>query len=871
MTLSFYRTKRETAADRLFTKEPVVSSYIPYLHHVTDTIISTDQGRFLTIFKLTGRSPECQSDATLGGWTEDLNQLLKSIGSDHLEFYTHHHHYEIDYTPEERLEGFFPRHFDHNYQKGFLNRKLWGNSFYLTLIYDPIADRVQKRLGLFEKKTQEEIAHLQEEAIKALEDISSQIMGHMKPYGIEQLGIYYRDRAGKHINLSNHDLVEEDETDTLDEEQKDVMDNDLLDNHIIEHPITPEETGLAFSSGLEFLSFLVNHDWAPVPVVQGAIRDYLCHTRPVFSLWGDAFQIRLENESIFSSGLEIREYEEHTEAGQFNLLLEADFEFLTTQSFSTLSLPSAKWLLSLQRRKLEDTNDPALSQINGIREGEDAVASRRILLGQHHFTLHVFAKTQKQAQDLARTARVLLNSCGVIAQPVAQASEAAFFATLPGNSTYRPRPAPINSLNFLDFNSFHSYARGKASGNPWGDAVMMFRTRIGSPYYFNFHPTPEEENAKGKRPAGHTLILGETGTGKSTLLSALLANATKFSPRMFIYDKDQGLAPLILALGGHYLELKDGVPTGWQPLQMDGTTANKAFVKRLIRLLAEISLKNEISHRQEEVIGQAVEAMMGKESIFPQEGRTLTHFVQLLAVEEGSSSLHELLAPWCREGQHGWLFDNDTDSIDLSRNDIYGFDLSDFITPKDVEAPTARTPLLFYLLYRIRSSIDGKRHAMIVLDEFAQYLDDPTIDYEIKRGLKTDRKKDCLYVFATQEPNDALESRIGKTIVQSVATKILLSNRGAAPEDYIDGLKLTPSEYEELVQISPQSRQFLIKQGDETAMASMRLEDMDDDIAILSGTPDNAEIIRTLIEQCGSADPKVWLPLFWNRLEEKRP
>lgn len=78
---------------------------------------------------------------------------------------------------------------------------------------------------------------------------------------------------------------------------------------------------------------------------------------------------------------------------------------------------------------------------------------------------------------------------------------------------------------------------------------------------------------------------------------------------------------------------------------------------------------------------------------------------------------------------------------------------------------------MMYLLYRVRDSIDGKRRVIQCFDEFHAYLDDPVIEREVKRGIKTDRKKDAIYVFATQEPNDALSSRIGRTIMSQTVTK----------------------------------------------------------------------------------------------------
>nr|WP_015062572.1 ATPase provides energy for both assembly of type IV secretion complex and secretion of T-DNA complex (VirB4) [Pseudomonas syringae]AFK89814.1 ATPase provides energy for both assembly of type IV secretion complex and secretion of T-DNA complex (VirB4) [Pseudomonas syringae] len=215
-------------------------------------------------------------------------------------------------------------------------------------------------------------------------------------------------------------------------------------------------------------------------------------------------------------------------------------------------------------------------------------------------------------------------------------------------------------------------------------------------------------------------------------------------------------------------------------------------------------------------------------------------------------------------GEHAWLFDNESDVLDFETRDIFGFDLTDFIVAEDQPAPITRTPLLMYLLFRVRESINGKRRCMQVFDEFAQYLDDPIIDLQIKRGLKTDRKKDCIYLFATQEPNDAIESRIGKTVIQQCVTQILLENRKATAEDYIDGLKLTPTELAELWKIPMGSRQFLYKQGNQSTMAVMDLTGLDREISILSGTPDNAEILQEIIDASGSIDPVAWMPKYFD-------
>ena len=45
--------------------------------------------------------------------------------------------------------------------------------------------------------------------------------------------------------------------------------------------------------------------------------------------------------------------------------------------------------------------------------------------------------------------------------------------------------------------------------------------------------------------------------------------------------------------------------------------------------------------------------------------------------------------------------------------------------------------------------------------------------------------------------------------------------------------------------------------------------DFDDELLVLSGTPDNAELVESIIAEVGD-DPAVWLPIFVDRVKAER-
>ncbi|WP_225776483.1 conjugal transfer protein TraB [Pseudomonas sp. Marseille-Q5115] len=863
---------REISKSLKFRKEPSVSKNLPYSYHLTDTVISTVNGEYLTIFKLRGRAHDCASNRDMVMWLRDLNQMIKSIGTERVKFWTHLHHHTVDDYPETSFKLKFAQHFADKYCESFKSKPMLVNDLYLTVVYEPVGDATQKMFARFDRPSREALDELQAEALQGLEEVTDQIQESFRSYGIETLGIYYRDERGLPIEAPTQRYTLEDlgiEGVDLSVDPEDAYAEQVLDDVEAEPHAAVEIPGTAraYSSALEWLSFLCNGEFEPVPVCRGRIRNYLMTTRPISSMWGDLIELRSIDEKRYTAGIEITDYDENTEAGQLNRLMEADFDFVLSQSYCCMSNSAAKGFLDRQEKALLETKDRSKSQIKGMSQAADDVASRRFIMGWHHATLHTYGHEPRVVQKQARKAMTMFGDCAVKAAPVGLASDAAFWARLPGNQALAPRPAAINSWNFLSFNSFHNFMTGKAHNNPWGDSVLLVRTTAGTPLHVNFHASHPNEDSLGKRPPGNTLILGRVGAGKTTLLNALLTASTKYLPRMYCFDKDQGMMPLITSLGGRYTVLEDGVSTGWCPAQLEPNKTNVTFVKRLLKVCVEITNNGPVSQLYVERLNAAVDHVMASGTIphhlrdFSAISSQISNVARLS--EDGALSLSELLQPWLRGNEYGWLFDNYEDQIDLKSQDIYGFDLSDFIVAKEQPAPPARTPLLMYLFFRIRGSIDGTRRTEIVLDEFAQYLDDPIMEVEIKRGLKTDRKRDCIYIFATQEANDALDSRIGKTVTQQCVTKILLENPDASWADYgPGGLNVTEAEFEAMLSIPEHSRQFLYKQGTQSTLAVMNLSGMDDVISVLSGTPNNAALLQNIINIHGN-DPAVFLPKYW--------
>jgi type IV secretory pathway VirB4 component len=100
--------------------------------------------------------------------------------------------------------------------------------------------------------------------------------------------------------------------------------------------------------------------------------------------------------------------------------------------------------------------------------------------------------------------------------------------------------------------------------------------------------------------------------------------------------------------------------------------------------------------------------------------------------------------------------------------------------------------------------------------------------------------------------------------VQQVATEIYLPNPKADFNEYVNGFKVSEAEFDIIRNMGEESRMFLIKQGHQSMIGRLDLAGFDDELAILSGSVDNVELLDTITAEVGD-DPNAWLPVFHER------
>ncbi len=776
-----------------FGKEQKVGDRLPYSHFLDDRTIALRDGSLMQSIYLEGFAFETAD-------TDEVNHrqivraaALRAIGSSRFVLYHHIVRRRVSVSLQAAYDDPVCGLIQSRWQAKLSSRQLFVNDLFITVVRrnprgkvgvaERIADLFGRGLG-----DQAEAAALARDH-KELTAASEALLAALQPYGPRLLGGY---------------------------DSQNGRCNELL----------------------ELLSAIYNGEMRPVLQPQSDIGQYLPYRRVSFGL--EALeQSSLGDGKDFAAILSLKDYPPHATPGMCDAILRLPFEMTLTESFGFVDRQIGLERINLALRRMRAADEEAMSLRAGLMAAKDDLTTGGIGLGEHHLSLMVRAKSLDSLDPASAQCLAALADLGAVAVREDVNLEPAFWAQFPGNETYIARRALISTAAYASFASLHGFPIGQPEGNHWGQAVTVFETSSGTPYYFNFH----------KADLGNFTVIGPSGSGKTVVLNFLAAQAQKFQPRTVLFDKDRGAEIFVRAIGGHYATLRPGEATGFNPLQLADNPGNRAFLRALIAQL--LSRPDQPLNAEEEaIVTEAVDANFEQEPPY----RRLRYFRELLGGVRRPThgDLAARLSPWVGEGEHAWLFDNESDLLDMDAR-VAGFDMTLLLNE-----PTLRTPCMMYLFQRVEERLDGTP-AIIIIDEGWKALDDEIFAAAIRNWMKTLRKRNAILGFGTQSARDALDSRISTAIIEQAATQIFMPNPRAQGEDYCDGFGLTLHELDLIRALPASARAFLVKHGNHSVVARLDLSGMPDILAVLSGREATVRQLDDLRLQFGD-DPRGWWP-----------
>lgn len=439
-----------------------------------------------------------------------------------------------------------------------------------------------------------------------------------------------------------------------------------------------------------------------------------------------------------------------------------------------------------------------------LHELETRLQADELTLQRHKFVIEVVADSLPELEKGVIEVRSVIENQGFGVKRESRNHEAHFWSRFPEfdkrapSGPPNPRERSLTSENAAHFSTFASAGEGLDACS-WGDfPVTHFKTPQGSEFAFTFHGSP------AKKWPGHTLVIGGNNSGKTTIISFLLAMSTKYPNfRAFVFDRLHGLEVFTRMMGGDYLDIIDGLNVN--PLSLPDDAENRAFLSNWFQVLTGKS-----DDAAKLVIDGAIRQNFKLED---RKERTLTNLAEAFGLPiEGS--VRAALQLWIT-GQYSTFFTAERDAMDFSQQ-IVGIDMTTLLDLPDVLAP-----LSYYLFHKLLIQARDKGGYAVFVDELPRYLANAAFAPKIDMMLQELRKTDGVFIGAAQSIDTVLSSPSADKFLTNIETYLLFPEPRARREHYRgeNGVRLNDQEYLWLTQ-THRPREVLVKRknGESTVL-----------------------------------------------------
>lgn len=448
-------------------------------------------------------------------------------------------------------------------------------------------------------------------------------------------------------------------------------------------------------------------------------------------------------------------------------------EMICMNAVTIMGTADVEIALRQRRNTASEEEDSTHQQLDAAVGAMDENISGNQSLVNYYPLFILFGATEKDVMEKVDEFKKISASFGI--SPVVEdfAAKVSWFAQIPGFDVF-PRSFKMLSKTAAISVPMSSTPRGVANSD-WGPGpLVVFPTAQGTPYMFQFHVSD--------KPAAvaHTLTIGPTGGGKTTLFSFLIAQSLRYPKlKAFFFDRNKGAEIFTLAVGGKYITMqgkeKNTNPmeqtfqTHLNPLKMPDSAANRAFLRRWFSI---ISNQNDAAAMDE--IARAVSVNF--DYLAPRD-RLLKNLYE--SCFSSSGNMRPALKKWVDPLQYGHMFNEESDTLDLQAR-LTTFDFTE-ILQDEVLAPA----VISYILHRINTTtVAGGNPSLIMIDETAPMLENKMFRDNFIAGLQEGRKNRQAYMAAFQRANVLDKLGIGDVVRGQAQTVLFFRNPAADSNDY---------------------------------------------------------------------------------------
>ena len=473
----------------------------------------------------------------------------------------------------------------------------------------------------------------------------------------------------------------------------------------------------------------------------------------------------------FAAMLSFRVSPDYLDEEFFNTISTIQTEMICMNAFRVMGAADVEATLRQRQSSADENEVSTIQQISDAQNAMDENVTGNQSLVNYYPLFIIFGKSRDELNKYVDEFKKISASFGISPICETYAARVSWFAQIPGFDVF-PRSFKLLSRTAAISIPMSTQPRGVANSD-WGPGpLVVFPTAQGTPYQFQFHVSD--------KPAAvaHTLTIGPTGGGKTTLFSFLIAQSLRHPKlKAFFFDRNKGAEIFTLSVGGKYITMqgkeKNAVENSFlthlNPLKMPDSAANRAFLRRWFAIITGQSDANSADE-----IARAVSVNF---DYLPEQDRILKNLWESCFSSNGN--MRSALKKWVDPLQYGDIFNETSDTLDLQSR-LTTFDFTEILQDE-----TLAPAVISYILHRINNiTVSGGNPSLIMIDETAPMLENKMFRDNFITGLQEGRKNRQAYMVAFQRANVLDKLGIGDVVRGQAQTVLFFRNPAADASDY---------------------------------------------------------------------------------------
>lgn len=473
----------------------------------------------------------------------------------------------------------------------------------------------------------------------------------------------------------------------------------------------------------------------------------------------------------FAAMLSFRVSPDYLDEEFFNTVSTIQTEMICMNAFRVMGAADVEATLRQRQSSADENEISTIQQISDAQNAMDENVTGNQSLVNYYPLFIIFGKSRDELNKYVDEFKKISASFGISPICETYAARVSWFAQIPGFDVF-PRSFKLLSRTAAISIPMSTQPRGVANSD-WGlGPLVVFPTAQGTPYQFQFHVSD--------KPAAvaHTLTIGPTGGGKTTLFSFLIAQSLRHPKlKAFFFDRNKGAEIFTLSVGGKYITMQgkeknaieNSFLTHLNPLKMPDSAANRAFLRRWFAIITGQSDANSADE-----IARAVSVNF---DYLPEQDRILKNLWKSCFSSNGN--MRSALKKWIDPLQYGDIFNETSDTLDLQSR-LTTFDFTEILQDE-----TLAPAVISYILHRINNiTVSGGNPSLIMIDETAPMLENKMFRDNFIAGLQEGRKNRQAYMVAFQRANVLDKLGIGDVVRGQAQTVLFFRNPAADASDY---------------------------------------------------------------------------------------